>query len=1049
MSQAKFPEVGNVGDFNGRERTVLDLWKKERTFQRSIENNKNNPTYVFYDGPPFATGLPHYGHLLAGTIKDVVPRYWTMRGRYIERRFGWDCHGLPVEVEVQKKLNIKDSREIELELGVARFNEECRMLVKGNVDAWRTFVERSGRWVDMENDYRTMDVDFMESIWWVFRQLWDKGLVYQGKKVTHFSWKLSSPLSNFEATQNYKDVQDPALTVVFPIIGKPEHALTAWTTTPWTLPSNLALTVHPDLVYGLFPLKQAMGSVTHVWILQSQAGVYAKQVEVQPLETKRGKDLVGLKYEPLFPFFKNHPKAFQVISGEFVTEGSGTGIVHTAPAFGEDDYRVSQAAGIEMIDPVSPQGNFTDLVKPYEGQNIKDAEKNIIKDLKAAHRILLHETLNHAYPFCYRTDTPLIYKAISSWFVRVEDLKEKMVAHNKKIRWVPNHLQEGRFGKWLENARDWSISRNRYWGNPIPLWLCESCGDVECLGSRKELEQKSGQKVEDLHKHLIDSLTWSCEKCKKGTKKRTPEVLDCWFESGGMPYAQNHYPFENKEKFEASFPAEFIAEGQDQTRGWFYTLHVLSAALFDKPAFKNVIVNGIVLAEDGKKMSKSLKNYPDPMLVMDKYGADAMRLYMISSGAMQAEDLRFSETNLAELLRDTLIPLWNAYGFFSSYGNIDKFSRGKHWETPPKSEALLDRWILSRLGTLTTNINRAMEAYELFRVSQSLIPFIDDLTNWYIRRSRRRFWESDSTPDKKSAYETLGYVLVQLSRLLAPFTPFTAETLYRNIVGDESVHLQSFPTKTYSADENLEQDMAVVRTVVELGRNLRAKHNLPVRQPLAKISVMGIGPDQLKRLGSLIPVILEELNMKAIDTNVSEESLVDLIVKPNLKVLGKRLGQKLNAVKERLGKLTFSEAKIVEQGGSLQIEGESIGSEDLLIDRKAKGTYLVASAGAIAVAIDSTVTKELKEEGFVREIMRVIQNKRKEAQLHLSDRIETVLIYQGVAEGFDVKSAFTQWENFLKEETLTDKFTPSEGKGSGEVDLSIHGVDIWLDCRRK
>ncbi|MCB0319968.1 MAG: isoleucine--tRNA ligase, partial [Bdellovibrionales bacterium] len=751
-------------EFPDLEEDVLVFWESHSTFQKSLDLRAEAPPYMFYDGPPFATGTPHYGHLLAGTIKDIVPRYWSMRGRYVERRFGWDTHGLPIEMLTEKELGLSGQKEI-LEYGVDRFNEACRSGVLKYVNEWERTTKRLGRWIDFVNDYKTMDLSFMDSVWWVFKQLWDRGRVYEGARVVPFSWRLSTPLSNFEAGSNYKDVQDPAITVRFRLIDDSKRSLLAWTTTPWTLPSNLGLCVGPDIDYVEIRTEDGEQLI----LAEARLTSYFDPKKIEILQTIKGNQLAGLRYQPLFEYFVDvatfHTEnAFRVLVDNYVSTEDGTGIVHQSPAHGEDDYRIGQANSIPLIDPVDSEGNFSSLVPDFEGQNIKEADKDIIRALKDKGLLFKQETIQHSYPFCERSDTPLIYKAISAWYVKVEDLREKMLENNQTVHWIPEHIKEGRFGNWLSQARDWNISRNRYWGNPLPIWRCESCGELECLGSYRELEEKTGESVTDLHKHRIDHLHWECSKCK-GQMTRVPEVLDCWFESGSMPYAQLHYPFENKERFDAGFPADFIAEGLDQTRGWFYTLMVLSTILFEKAPFKNVIVNGMILAEDGKKMSKSLKNYPDPHEIMESYGSDALRLYMISSAVVRGESLRFSESGVKEIVRSVLLPYWNVYSFFTTYACLDNYAPGKDLT---KSSNILDQWIISRFQTLLERIEKEMNEYRLYAVIPGLLAFLEELTNWYVRRSRRRFW-SDDAVDKQSGYETLHYILLEFSKALAPF----------------------------------------------------------------------------------------------------------------------------------------------------------------------------------------------------------------------------------------------------------------------------------------
>ncbi|MGN1363884.1 MAG: isoleucine--tRNA ligase, partial [Victivallis vadensis] len=699
-----FQNISNQVTFPELETEILKFWQESGIFEKSLEQRRGGDEFVFYDGPPFATGLPHYGHLLAGTIKDVVPRYQTMRGKYVERRFGWDCHGLPVENEMEKQLNLSSKRDIEA-YGIDKFNEACRSIVLRYTSEWEKIVNRMGRWVDFRNGYRTMDRSFMESIWWVFKNLWDQGLVYEGYKILPYCPRCATPLSNFEANQGYKDVVDPAITIRFRVKGEENTYFLAWTTTPWTLPSNLALTVGPDIDY----VKIKDGGDFYI-MAAARVGAYYKEAPEVVWQGK-GSELVGRRYEPLFPYFENLAEqgAFQVLSAGFVSTEDGTGIVHTAPGFGEDDNAVCKAAGLPEVCPIDGECRFTAEVPDYQGRPVKSVDKDIMQRLKDEGKLVHRGQIKHSYPHCWRDDGPLIYRAISTWFVKVEAIKEKMVENNQSINWVPAHLRDGRFGKWLENARDWAISRNRYWGTPLPIWRNDE-GEVIVVGSAGELEQLTGRKIDDLHKHFMDKIEIPSP-TGKSPLKRVPEVFDCWFESGSMPYAQQHYPFENKRHFEENFPADFIAEGLDQTRGWFYTLVVLATALFDRPPFKNVVVNGLVLAENGQKMSKRLRNYPDPMVVVNTYGADAVRLFMLGSQVVRAEDLKFSEAGVKEVLRGIMIPMWNALAFFTTYANVDHYNPGRGEVKPPAHASnVLDRWILSSASQMVEEIRGELAA---------------------------------------------------------------------------------------------------------------------------------------------------------------------------------------------------------------------------------------------------------------------------------------------------------------------------------------------------
>ena len=1024
--------VSNKINFPEFERDLLSFWREQRIFQKSIEQRPQERPFSFYDGPPFATGLPHYGHLLAGTIKDVIPRYKTMRGFRVERRFGWDTHGLPVEYEVEQALKLKGRPEIE-KFGVENFNEECRSIVLRYTSEWRETVERMARWVDFDNDYKTMDRDFMESVWWVFKQLWDKGLIYEGLKVVPYSWRISTPLSNFEANLNYQDVQDPSVTLRFRVIGEPDSHLLAWTTTPWTLPSNMALCAGPELTY--VKLREC-ASGTCYYLVKNRVEVHFESGSYEILEEMPGTALQGMCYEPLFDFAKNHvdtSKAWTVQLDDYVSEESGTGLVHLA-CFGEDDVRIFQREGLPVFDPVDDEGNFRESTDFIAGLNIKDADKPIVQRLKEEGKMFRHETVQHSYPFCWRTDTPLIYKPISTWFVNVEAFKERMVAHNRTVHWVPGHIRDGRFGKWLENARDWAISRNRFWGTPLPIWKNED-GDILCFGSVAELEGAVGQVIPDLHKQHVDDLV--IERDGK-TYRRIPEVLDCWFESGSMPYAQEHYPFENKTVFEANFPADFICEGLDQTRGWFYTLAVLGSALFDVPAFKNCIVNGLILAEDGKKMSKRLKNYPDPNEMLDQYGADAIRLYMLNSPAVRGEDLRFSEKGLIETTRQLLLPLWNALAFLTTYARIDG------WEPTDDNLAVsaknaLDRWILSCLQRLIAEVQKQMDLYDLNRSVAPFVGFIDLLTNWYIRRSRRRFWKAGQGEDKRQAYATLYKVLQEFSKVIAPFIPFIADGIFRTLRRDgelESVHLALFPEPDAQLRiPELEAQMDIVLAAVTMGRALRAKHQLKVRQPLPKLTLITRDPEAQQVLDELGELISDELNVKTLEVTPDEGGLVDLSAKANFKVLGPRLGKRMKSAAQALSSLNPEQIQKVLNGGSVTVEVAGVsmdfGPDEILVQRQQKEGLLVETDDRLSVALDTTLTPELVQEGLAREFVNKVQNMRKDLDLDVMDRIRV-----GFQSTEDVQSALDAHSGFICTETLCDHLEPQDSTEGTAWDLN-------------
>ncbi len=1038
--------------FPALETSILSLWKTNGIMEKGLQANKGKEPFVFYDGPPFATGLPHYGHILPGTLKDIVPRYWVMKGKYVQRRWGWDCHGLPVEFEMEKELGLSGRSDVE-KLGIAKFNESCRGIVSRYTKEWEQIIYRTGRWVDFENNYRTMDTKFMESVWWVVKQLWDKGLIYEGHRVMPYSWRISTPLSNFEASLNYKEVQDPALTVKLKDTKSPRFFL-AWTTTPWTLPSNLALSVGPEIDY--VEVEDA-ATKEHYVLAKGRLGSYYKsEADYKVVGEMTGRELEGLRYEPLFPYFASYAKdgAFQILVGDHVTTTDGTGMVHTAPAFGEEDFQICQKYGIPLADPVDAEGKFTSAVPEYAGQNVKDADKAIIKDLKTRGAILKHDTIVHNYPFCWRSDTPLIYKAISTWFVKLEPLKARLIENNKKTHWVPEHLRDGRFGNWLDNARDWNISRNRFWGTPIPVWRGEpeENGDSEmlCIGSIEELERLSGHKVTDLHKHFIDDITIKSPKTGK-TLRRIPEVLDCWFESGSMPYGQAHYPFENKEAFEKGFPADFIAEGIDQTRGWFYTLSVLSTALFDKPPFKNVIVNGLVLAEDGKKMSKRLKNYPDPSFVLETYGADALRAYLMTSPASHAEDLRFSEVGVKEIIRSVLLPFWNAYSFFVTYALADGWDPASYKESDAMSENELDRWVISRLQSLIKMMDEKMAVYHLYEVIPGVVNFIDELTNWYIRLNRRRFWDDKKSADKDAAYATLYATLTGFCKVLAPILPFITEEIYQNLeretTGIESVHLSEFP-KVHEKliDPELEREMELVRTVVTMGRNCRNTNKLKTRQPLQEILIITRNPGDRKTIEHYRELIAAELNMKKVSFSSEEGKWVTLVAKANAKALGPRLGTKMKAVMQKIKEMTPEQVATLEKQGFIELEGEKVLGTEIVIERQPKLEGAIQTSGNVTVWLDTKLSPELIGEGMAREFVNRVQKLRKDSGLDVTDRIH--LAFQCPAE---LKAALHTHHEYISSEVLAATLTEAAAAGEGpthwtsEQEIDAFPVKIRLE----
>ena len=1005
-----FKPVSSKLSFPQMEEGILRFWEEHDTFRKSLANRAGAPEYVFYDGPPFATGLPHYGHLLAGTIKDIAPRYQTMRGRYVERRFGWDCHGLPIEALAQDKLGLKGTPDI-LAAGVGKFNETCRSMVLTYVSEWRKTVTRMGRWVDFDNDYKTMDLPYMETIWWVFKQLWEQGRVYKSHRIMPYSWRLTTPLSNFEAGSNYQNVQDPAITVRVRLrelpagldaaaAGTPVDAL-IWTTTPWTLFGNLAVAAGPDMEYSA--VRDASDGAIYLLATARLSAYYKTPDQYTVLATYRGTDLAGLHYDPIFPTFAADPEcqktSFRIINAPFVSTEDGTGFVHIAPAFGEDDFQACKAAGIPLRDYLDDSCAFTAAVPEYQGQFCKDADKAIIRRLKDEGKLVKQSTIVHSYPYCPRTDTPLIYRAIDAWYVRVEDLHDRLAENNRPVHWVPAAVGEKRFGNWLRDAKDWNISRNRFWGSCIPVWInVDDPSDMICVGSIAELEALSGAKVTDLHKHNIDPILIH----KDGkTYRRTPEVLDCWFESGSMPYAQQHYPFERKDDLDKFFPADFIAEGLDQTRGWFYTLMLLGTALFGKSPYKNVIVNGLVLAADGRKMSKRLKNYPDPAHILDTYGADALRLYMVNSPIVRAEDLCFTEEGVVHSLRHLLIPWWNAYSFFVTYANIDGWTPpAGAADAPPASPNLLDRWIVSALDRLAGDVVSAMDSYDLQRAVHPLVQFLDDLTNWYIRRSRRRFWKSGDDADKASAYNTLHSVLLRLCRIAAPFVPFISEEIYRNLrtpFMPESVHLCDYPLPNqWPRDEALEKQMTAVMHVVTSARKVRTKHDLKVRQPLSALHVVSRDESLLAAIRPMRDIIADELNVKEVKFDTDTSKYATFTAKANFKNLGPKYGSKMRPLASAIATLSSDRvAKLVsEESLELTLDNEQITLtlDDVLIQLTPKAGLAVETEGNLLVALEIDLTQKLIQEGIAREFDNRVQNRRKESGYEVVQLISTTVI---------------------------------------------------------
>ena len=1018
-ARPSFPEL---------EKKVLEYWEADGTFEASIEQRpageNGSNEFVFYDGPPFANGLPHYGHLLTGYVKDVVPRYQTMRGRRVERRFGWDCHGLPAEVEAERQLGISHKSEIE-EMGVAKFNEACRSSVLRYTREWRDYVTRQARWVDFENDYKTLDLDYMESVMWAFKRLWEKGLIYQGFRVLWYCWRCETPLSNTETRMDdvYRQRQDPAVTVGLRITSHNRDLdgveMLVWTTTPWTLPSNLAAAVHPEVQYVVVQKDDRRFLLAEACVPR-----YARELGENPPVLARftGAQLIGTRYEPPFPFFKGRdPNAHQILAADYVTTEDGTGIVHLAPAFGEEDKEVTDAAGIQPVTPVDSRGRFDAQVPPYQGMHVFEANKQIIRDLAAAGKLLRHETYDHPYPHCWRCDNPLIQRAVNSWFVAVTKIKDRMVELNQQIQWVPEHIRDGQFGKWLENARDWAISRNRYWGSPIPVWVSDDprYPRIDVYGSLDELERDFGVRPKDLHRPYIDELVRPNpdDPTGKSMMRRVPEVLDCWFESGSMPFAQVHYPFENQEWFEHHFPGDFIVEYNGQTRGWFYTLHVLATAPFDRPAFRTCVAHGIVLGNDGQKMSKSRRNYPDVNEVFERDGSDAMRWFLMSSPILRGGDLIVTEQGIREAVRHALLPLWNSYYFLALYANAE----GLEGRIRTDSSHVLDRYILAKTRELVLDVQGCLDRYDVPGACAAVRDFLEVLTNWYIRRSRDRFWVGE-----RDVIDTLHTVLETTCRVAAPLLPLTTEVVWRGLTGGRSVHLTDWPNADeLPADDDLVRTMDRVRQVCSAALALRTAHGLRVRLPLPSLLVAAEDAEALEEFAELIR---DEVNVKHLELTTDVAAHGEFQITVNARAAGPRLGKVVQDVIRavKAGEWRTTPSGAVEAAGVELLEGEYTRR----LVSKDPGAAAELPGGNGLVVLDTRVTPELAAEGTARDVVRIVQQARRDAGLHVSDRI--VLTIDGSDEVLDAVRAH---EDFVAGETLARQvvYAPVPDGAEGSV----------------
>ncbi len=1029
----KYAELAGKPNVPEIQNDMLKFWKVKSVFEKSV-NKETDREIVFYDGPPFPTGKPHHGTILVSFIKDMIARYWTMRGYKVPRVWGWDCHGLPIENQAEKDLGIDDKNYIENTLGIDKFNDKCYEIVSGNNEAWKEYVEQMARWVDYDGAYKTMNPSFMESVMWAFKQCYDKGLIYKDYRVTPYCThcETSLSISDTRESDSTRPRQDRWIIAKFKteevISGKPVYFL-AWTTTPWTLPSNLCLAVGEALNYSFVDVgEEIFIACTNV------LPKYEKIFGAEPVIVKEcaGSDLVGMTYEPLFPYFADLAEkgAFRVVTADYVGSDEGVGIVHTAPAFGEDDYWTCKNNNIPLINPVDAKGRFTEEVTDFYSE---DNDKNVIEMNPVVIRFLYDNgkavadgTIEHNYPHCWRCKNPLIYRAMDAWYFDVTKIKSRLIALNEDINWVPDTIKHGRFGKWLENARDWNISRNRYWSTPIPIWECDTCGDRTVLGSVDEIEQASGIRLDNLHRQFMDKVTFkcTCENCT-GTKVRVPEVLDCWFESGSVPFAQKHYPFENKEWFDSHFPSDFIVEYTGQIRCWFYYLHVLSVALFDKPCFSNCVVHGTILAKDGKKLSKSSKNYTDPMLLMKQYGTDAFRLYLYQTNAMLVGDLLFDDNGIQDAYQQIILPYWNACNFYISYANVAGFKP----ETleAPNTDNQLDKWILAKLHEATTAIQENMDAYLVNKYVENLISLIDGITNWYIRRSRRRFWDKEMTADKKQALETLYYVLVNTTKLFAPVAPIISEKIYQTLTDGFSVHLEDFPVIPEEfKDEQLLAQVKLVRNVIYLAHSIRNKNKVKNRQPLSTLRVVLSESAGNAVVESFRDIIAEELNVKNVEILESVGSVAEVKYAPNFNEIRNRYPDRIpeiiKAVKSGKFELRADDALLDINGTQ-----ESFDAEIILVTYQAKAGQHVASEKGVVVSLDLTLTEELKDEGFARDIVRAVQDARRQMDCAITDTI-TVEFVGTVPQN---------WMEYICGETLAECAEVAQA----DVTLEIAGDD--------
>ncbi|MDD8016904.1 MAG: isoleucine--tRNA ligase [Bacteroidota bacterium] len=1049
-----FKELTDKINYSAVEKEILKFWEENKIFEESVSSRNGKPQFTFFEGPPTANGRPGIHHVMARTLKDAFCRYKTMSGYQVPRKAGWDTHGLPVEIEVEKQIGIKHKDEI-LHYGVEKFNKACRESVWKYKTEWEQMTREMGYWVDLSHPYVTFENNYIESIWWALKRYFDEGMIYRGYKIQPYCPRCETPLSSHEVALGYKDVKDPSVYVKMKLKDKSNTHFLVWTTTPWTLISNVALAVHPDIDYVKVELLHGEGEETiptgEFLILAKARLVVLKEKYVVVSEFK-GKELLGKEYERLFNYHQVKEKGWYVVEANFVTTEDGSGIVHMAPAYGEDDYQICRKFGLPTIHPVNKSGEFEDAVTDFKGKFVKDADADIIQNLKSRNILYKKEAYLHSYPHCWRCSSPLLYYARDSWYIRTTEYAKRMIELNKQINWIPKEVGEGRFGNWLEENKDWALSRDRYWGTPLPIWVCEKCKKQKCVGSVEEL--KKGNNVPeqlDLHKPYVDGVTFTCE-CG-GEMKRTPELIDVWFDSGSMPFAQWHYPFENKEIFEKSYPADFISEGIDQTRGWFYTLHSIGTFLFNKPAFKNVLVNELILDKQGQKMSKTKKNTVDPFTLLQKYGADATRWYLVSQSPVWRPTL-FDGEGIGEVQRKFFSTLVNTYSFFALYANIDKFEFNEP-RIPVAERAEIDRWIISSLNTLVKQYTQYMNEYDLTKASRAITDFtLDNLSNWYVRRNRRRFWKSDKGKDKTAAYQTLYECLDTIVKLTAPIAPFLADEIYRQlnqVTKKEkylSVHLSQMPdVDEHAIDNALEARMERAIKIVGLVRSMRMKSNIKVRQPLKKIMVPIAEEKHKQEALAMQDVILEEINVKEIEFVSEDSGIVKKKAKPNFRTLGQKFGKQVQVVAGKIREMTSHQISQLQKNGTFVISDANveftISKEDVEVLHEDLQGWLVDTDGSIMVALDTEITPELRIEGYAREFVNRIQNLRKDSGYEVTDRIRIAF-----SAGEVLAQALMQTSDYIARETLAVELKNGITNGSARIKEDINGEACEISIER-